>query len=118
MSGLFIISYAKRITPNPNRKQYNENQISFPLFTILIIHLQAKVPVMNELRNPHIRGVEPIDSDEEKSPLTISSRFMPIMGIKTIKKEKGATSSRLFPNNNHVEMVEPERERPGRAANA
>ncbi len=52
------------------------------------------------------------------SPPTMPKNACPKMGIKTIRKEKGATLSFSTPNINPVAMVAPDLESPGMTAHA
>jgi len=65
-----------------------------------------------------INGAIPTEVSLAISPLKISIRLAPIIGIRTMRNENLVISSRLFFSNKPVEMVAPEREMPGNTANA
>ena len=91
------------------------NQIRFPFRTNFTIQLQAKYPETNAAINPAITGLKSIAPN---SPLAKSRNAAPKMGIITIRNENLATSSRCLPSISPVEIVEPERLRPGSTAMA
>ncbi len=101
-------------------KQYMAKYINFPRFTIFIMNLHAKHPDINAAKNPNIIGYIPNISISEGSfnIFIKSKKASPNIGIITIKKENCATFSFLFPNNNPVEIVVPERDNPGNTATA
>ena len=85
--------------------------------TIFNINLQAKIPVINEDRNPK-NSTEILISFPSISPDKISFNIAPnITGI-TIKKENLAASFLLFPKKIEVQIVAPDLEIPGITANA
>lgn len=102
--------------------QYIAKYINFPFLTMFIIHLHARQPETNAAIKPTISGNRPIPLDAISTPcdipLTISSKASPNIGGITIKKENLANFSLLFPNNNPVAIVVPERDNPGRTAKA
>ena len=86
--------------------------MSLLFFTSLIIHLHAKIPVINAKTNPKINGKISLllakNSDEVKSFNT----FPKIRGT-TIRKENLAAFSLSIPSRTAVDIVAPEREIPG-----
>ena len=99
------------------RRQYSANQLSFAFLTSAIITLQAKRPDRNADRKPSANGNAPTD-EAVNSPPTSSRKVSPSIGTSTIRKENCAITSLLTPQISPVEMVVPERERPGITAKA
>ena len=72
---------------------------------------------MNAAKNPTNKGM--VDTLLLASPpFRISLALAPMMGIKTIRKEKRAALFLSTPQSSATAMVEPEREMPGSTANA
>lgn len=98
-------------------RQYTANQISLPFFTMFIITLQANKPDKKAATKPAIKAVDDMpDASGANSPFIKLKNDCPKIGIKTIKKENFAISSLLFPSNNPVEIVVPDRDKPGKTA--
>ncbi len=70
----------------PTTAQYTANQISLPLFTILIINLQAKHPTVKAVIKPQIKGSVPIEPNTISPPATYNS-ISPKIGASTIRNE-------------------------------
>ena len=98
-----------KIEKIPTRTQYRANQIRFPFFTRLIIHLHAKYPEIKAVINP-IKITKKDVPSVDKSPDFISTRFAPIIGTKTIRNENFAISDFLFPIIIPVAIVAPDLE--------
>ena len=77
---------------------------------------QARQPVRNDAANPATSG--PAATPAVSSPLAASSSVSPRIGASTMRNENCATAVFLLPSNRPVAMVDPERERPGMAAQA
>ena len=102
----------------PTIKQYKANHINLPWRTMLIINLHAKQPVTNAAINPTI--AETIGKSLPNVPVDIisivSSSASPKIGIITIMKENCAISDFFTPQSRPVEIVLPERDKPGSTA--
>ena len=103
----------------PTTKQYTANQINKPFFTRFSIQLQAIYPEIKAARKPTTSAnIEIPLSEGAKPPFIMSRKASPKIGTNTIKKENLATFSLLFPSRIPVAMVEPERDKPGKTAQA
>jgi hypothetical protein len=102
----------------PTARQYSPKYNSLPFLTMDIIHLQARSPEIKAAMNPISSGNHPMDKPAVESCPSRSTKLAAMMGRITIRKEKRAASSRLFPRNSAVVMVAPERDIPGSTANA
>ena len=98
-------------------RQYSANQLSLAFLTRAIITLQAKRPDTKADTKPRTRGRTPTEEDPN-SPPTTSRNVSPRIGTSTMRKENCAMTSLFTPQIRPVEMVVPERERPGTTAKA
>lgn len=97
--------------------QYHEKYLSWLLRTMLIIHVQARTPVMNAAIKPTANAVKEV-APVEKSPSSKSLAILPNIKGMTIRKENFAALALSIPKSTAVDMVAPERDIPGAIAMA
>ncbi len=101
--------------------QYRANHPSFAFLTMATIALQANRPARKAETNPTTRQIglsPPPSSAWPVAAFRMSRACSPMIGIRTIRKENCAMTSRFTPQRRPVAMVVPERDSPGATAKA